>query len=205
MIQVDREGQNCIIIHGGANQCLSRAMIDGTLSHFEAGDYLLMQNETNQGAEIIRAASEKGIHVILNPSPLSDALHSWPLEQVEWFILNEIEGAALSGKNTPAEMLDALVIRYPRGKFVLTLGAEGAYYADCQQRLFQPSVPAQAVDTTAAGDTFTGYFFHAILSGHPIAFALRRAAAAASIAVSRKGAAPSIPYPDEVEEKLQAL
>ena len=199
IIQVDSQGQNNIIIHGGANHCLTQTMIHSVLSHFQAGDYVLMQNETNLGPEIIRAAAARGMHVILNPSPFSPALLSWPMELVEWFILNEIEGEALSGKNQPHAMLDALLSRYPSAHILLTLGKEGALYADRFNRYRQSAYAVQAIDTTAAGDTFTGYFFHSLLNGKSIPLCLQTAAAAAALAVSRPGAAKSIPDPKEVE------
>ena len=202
IIQVDRQGQNCIFICGGANQQISQQMMDDILAQFSAGDYILMQNEISNGDYLIRAAHARGMHVILNPSPLSPALMDWPLEFVEWFILNEIEGAALSGKDSPDDMLDALLSAYPKAHIVLTLGGDGAVYADDHQRLHQPAISVQAVDTTAAGDTFTGYFFHAILAGYSVSAALKEAAVAASIAVSRPGAGRSIPLYAEVKAQL---
>ena len=142
------------------------------------------------------------MRVILNPSPISPALLDWPLEKVEWLILNEIEGGDITGKSSPEEMLDELLRRYPACHVVLTLGAEGSVYADGAQRLRQAAIPTEAVDTTAAGDTFTGYFIRAILAGKSIRESLLTASHAASIAVSRPGAGRSVPAQAEVRAAM---
>ena len=203
MIQLDTEGQNCIILFGGTNGMITEAMIDEVLADFGAGDYLLLQNEISHVDSIICAAHAKGMHIILNPSPMSPELLTWPLELVEWFILNEIEGADITGKTQPEEMLDELLRRYPACHVVLTLGERGSVYADATQRIDQSIVPAHTVDTTAAGDTFTGYFLHALLQGEAIQQALKTAACASAITVSRPGAGRSIPAAEEVQAAMK--
>ena len=203
MIQLDTEGQNCIILFGGTNGMITEAMIDEVLADFGAGDYLLLQNEISHVDSIICAAHAKGMHIILNPSPMSPELLTWPLELVEWFILNEIEGADITGKTQPEEMLDELLRRYPACHVVLTLGERGSVYADATQRIDQSIVTAHTVDTTAAGDTFTGYFLHALLQGEAIQQALKTAACASAITVSRPGAGRSIPAAEEVQAAMQ--
>ena len=203
MIQLDTEGQNCIILFGGTNGMVTEAMIDEVLADFGAGDYLLLQNEISHVDSIICAAHAKGMHIILNPSPMSPELLTWPLELVEWFILNEIEGADITGKTQPEEMLDELLRRYPACHVVLTLGERGSVYADATQRMDQSIVPAHTVDTTAAGDTFTGYFIHALLQGEAIQQALKTAACASAITVSRPGAGRSIPAAEEVQAAMK--
>lgn len=203
MIQLDTEGQNCIILFGGTNGMITEAMIDEVLADFGAGDYLLLQNEISHVDSIICAAHAKGMHIILNPSPMSPELLTWPLELVEWFILNEIEGADITGKTQPEEMLDELLRRYPACHVVLTLGERGSVYADATQRIAQSIVPAHTVDTTAAGDTFTGYFIHALLQGKAIQQALKTAACASAITVSRPGAGRSIPAAEEVQAAMK--
>lgn len=203
MIQLDTEGQNCIILFGGTNGMITEAMIDEVLADFGAGDYLLLQNEISHVDSIICAAHAKGMHIILNPSPMSPELLTWPLELVEWFILNEIEGADITGKTQPEEMLDELLRRYPACHVVLTLGERGSVYADATQRIDQGIVPAHTVDTTAAGDTFTGYFIHALLQGEAIQQALKTAACASAITVSRPGAGRSIPAAEEVQAAMK--
>ena len=203
MIQLDTEGQNCIILFGGTNGMITEAMIDEVLTDFGAGDYLLLQNEISHVDSIICAAHAKGMHIILNPAPMSPELLTWPLELVEWFILNEIEGADITGKTQPEEMLDELLRRYPACHVVLTLGERGSVYADATQRMDQSIVSAHTVDTTAAGDTFTGYFLHALLQGEAIQQALKTAACASAITVSRPGAGRSIPAAEEVQAAMK--
>lgn len=203
MIQLDTEGQNCIILFGGTNGMITEAMIDEVLADFGAGDYLLLQNEISHVDSIICAAHAKGMHIILNPSPMSPELLTWPLELVEWFVLNEIEGADITGKTQPEEMLDELLRRYPACHVVLTLGERGSVYADATQRMDQSIVSAHTVDTTAAGDTFTGYFIHALLQGEAIQQALKTAACASAITVSRPGAGRSIPAAEEVQAAMK--
>ncbi len=198
VIQVDRKGQNCIIVFSGENMRPSEADIDRVLADFAPGDAVLMQNELFNTPLMMRKAAEKGLAIIFNPSPVSREMLSYPLETVSWFLLNEIEGEALTGETDPGRILDVLAKKFPNGSVVLTLGANGAWAMDRGHRFFQPAFEVQAVDTTAAGDTFTGFFLAGISSGMPIPDALRRAAFASSIAVSRKGAADSIPTAEEV-------
>lgn len=176
IIQVDEAGGNAILLFGGANQCIGDEMIEQTISRMEPGDWILLQNEINDGARIIRAAYEKGICIVLNPSPVSRQLKDWPLEMVSWLILNEVEGADLTGHTQPDLILDSLLVRYPHMHVVLTLGEQGAVYADGGQRWSQQAFSCDVADTTAAGDTFTGYFLHAAEAGEDIRQALREAA-----------------------------
>lgn len=202
IIQVDPSGQNCILLFGGANQAVTDVQIEETLSRFGAGDFLLLQNEINGLEQLMEKAAEKGIRIAFNPSPIDGKISQLPLEKVEFFLLNEIEGAALGGGNRPEEILEGLEKRYPKAKIVLTLGKEGALYFDGEKTFFQPIFPVKVMDTTAAGDTFTGYFLEAVSRGLLGDVCLKRAAAASAIAVSRKGASPSIPDGAEVDAFL---
>lgn len=203
VIQVIPEGNNCIFLFGGANQCVTEAFISDVLSTFDAGDYLVLQNEINGLDKIICAAYEKGMQIVLNPSPIDERLTRLPLEKVSWFILNEIEGAELSGEQDAEKMLDKLALLYPNAKIVLTLGGDGSVYAANGERIRQQAYRVNAVDTTAAGDTFTGFFFAGVASGLEPAQALRRASKASSISVTRAGAAASIPTLAEVIDALK--
>lgn len=202
IIQVNEKGNNCIILFGGANQQITSAQTDATLAEFSAGDYLILQNEVNMLAEIIDKAYAKGMVIFLNPSPFDDKLKSIDYNKISYILLNEVEGAAISGKTEAGEILDAIRAKYPRMKVVLTLGENGSVYDDGKERTAQSIFKVKAVDTTAAGDTFTGYFVTALAEGRTPAEALKRAAAASAIAVSRKGAAPSVPSVREVEDFL---
>jgi len=203
VIQVIPEGNNCIFLFGGANQCMTKEFIDEVLSFFGEGDFLVLQNEINAIDEIIDAAYEKGMQIVLNPSPIDENLSKLPLEKISWYILNEIEGGELSGETEPEKILDKLTALYPHAKIVLTLGGDGSIYADSEARIPQEVYKVTAVDTTAAGDTFTGFFFAGMASGLEPAEALKRASKASSISVTRAGAAASIPTLEEVLEALK--
>lgn len=176
--------------------------VDEVLSHFEEGDYLVLQNEINMLDYIIDKAYEKGMKIVMNPSPYNDRLAACDLGKVSLFFVNEIESAQITDNSDPDKALDALHAAYPNAAFVLTLGSEGAWYYDGQQRVFQGIFKVKPVDTTAAGDTFTGFFLRKLIDGAPIQTALMTAAKASSIAVTRSGAAPSIPSIAEVEKGL---
>ena len=203
VIQVVPEGNNCIFLYGGANQCVTEAFIQEVLENFGPGDFLVLQNEINKIDAIIHAAHARGMQVVLNPSPIADNLKTLPLEKISWFILNEIEGAELSGETEADRILDKLTALYPHAKIVLTLGGDGSVYAGDGERVRQRAYRVQAVDTTAAGDTFTGFFFAAVADGVPAAEALRRASKASSISVTRPGAAASIPTLNEVLDAMK--
>ena len=168
---------------------------------------MLLQNETSCVPNAIEGAHERGMKVILNPSPVNDALLECPLDLVDCFILNEGEAAAITGVDGAAEeLLAAMCDRFPAAEVVLTVGADGSYYArKGSEPVFQPAFKTDAVDTTAAGDTFTGYYLAERAAGSDPRRALLVASAASSIAVSRPGAAPSIPLRREVEAKLAEL
>ena len=98
MIQVDRDGQNCILLFGGSNRCMTRAFVDEVLSHFEKGDMLVLQNEINELDYIIDCAWEKGMRIVLNPSPYDSALDACDLSKISLFLVNEIEGFQITGE-----------------------------------------------------------------------------------------------------------
>lgn len=205
VIQVNPHGENGILLYGGSNQQITAEQIDDTISHFEKGDILLLQNEINNIPYLIEAAHARGLTIALNPSPWSSSIEAWPLSYIQYFLVNEIEGAALAGlseDSSPSNILDAIRHRYPQSTVILTLGSKGVCYDDGRQRLTHPIFQVPVVDTTAAGDTFTGYFLSSVCRGEAPENALRIASCASSIAVSRNGASPSIPYLSEVTARL---
>lgn len=204
VIQVDRNGRNCILFYAHDGLRITDAYLDEIFSRFGEGDALLLQNELDNAAGAMRRAKARGMKVVLNPSPADESLLPLPLELVDCFVLNEHEGAFLTGEEDVSRVLDALHAKFPGAMLVLTLGEKGSVCLADGVRVEQGIFPVRAVDTTAAGDTFTGFFLAALLAGKSVPDCLRRAAMASSIAVSRPGAAPSIPGLDEVERALAA-
>lgn len=198
VIQVDKNGQNSILLFGGANRSITREFVDEVLGNFEKGDIILLQNEVNELDYIIDTAYEKGMMIILNPSPFDSALENCDLSKVSLFLVNEIEGFQITGEKEPEKILAKIKELYPKAKIVLTLGGDGSVYQDETGIYKQGIFKVKAVDTTAAGDTFTGYFISSILDGTPVEEGLKLAAKASAIAVSRPGATDSIPLREEV-------
>ena len=138
--------------------------------------------------------------IILNPSPFDEELEKCDLGKVSLFLVNEIEGFQITGEKEPQKILDQIRNKYPKAKVVLTLGGNGAVYQDGENYYHQDIFKVKAVDTTAAGDTFTGYFIASLMEGMPAGEGLKMAAKASAIAVSRPGATASIPTRKEVED-----
>ena len=199
IIQVSREGDNSIFLYPGSNECVTREQIDETLSAFSEGDYLLLQNEISCVEYLIEAAHRKGMQIVLNPSPCNQLMRAIDLSGIAYLILNEIEAEILSGEASAEGALAHFGKCYPNLKVMLTLGKKGCIYSDAGQCVRHPIFRVQAVDTTAAGDTFTGFFLAGLAKGEPMEGILRMASCASAIAVSRAGAAPSIPTMDEVQ------
>lgn len=198
VIEVDPSGQNRILLYPGANRAITGEYVEEFLRDARPGDFLLIQNETSATAEAIETARGKGMSVALNPSPFDGSVKLLPLREVDWWFCNEIEGAALFGGSVD-EIPNNFLRAYPGSRLVLTLGERGSVYRDADTSLTQPAYPAKAVDTTAAGDTYTGYFLAAIAAGKPVETAMELATKAAAISVSREGASVSIPTLAEVE------
>ena len=203
IIQKNRAGNNCILLYGGANQNIGIDFIKEVLKDFDKGDILLLQNEVSNLSFIIDEGYKRGMSIVLNPSPINEKIFECDLEKVEYLILNEIEAADILGASDTGEdeLIEKLTKRFPGMKIVLTLGEKGSVYVDKTQKIRQEIYKTDVVDTTAAGDTFTGYFIAGIVAGIDVAASLKQAARAASITVSRKGASPSIPFAKEVCER----
>lgn len=201
IIQVDKNAQNCILLYGGANRQITKEFVDEVLSGFEEGDIILLQNEVNEMPYIIHQAYEKKMLIALNPSPYDRALDDCDFHKVSIFLMNEIEGEMMTGYKDSDQILAFMKQEFPDAKVVLTLGGDGVRYQDKEQSLSQGIFKVPAVDTTAAGDTFTGYFISGLLQGLPMQKVLERCAKASSIAVSRPGATDSIPTADEVDRE----
>ena len=202
IIQNTADGENCILLFAGANKSITAPQTDAVLEHFESGDLLVLQNEISGIPYLIRKAREKGLTIAFTPAPMHEAVLSYPLNDVDYILLNETEAKALTktqdGRISTEALAQKLSAQYPHVRFVLTLGSAGALYIHRTERLLQSAFPVKAVDTTAAGDTFAGYFLQSLAAGTPEQKALEIAAKAAALCVTKSGAAPSIPTLQEV-------
>ena len=207
VIQVNPEGQNRITIFGGANSDVTPAYIDDVLSRFGPGDMLLLQNEISNVPYAIERGREKGMTVVFNPSPMGGGIGLCDLQKVDYLIFNEVEGRQLAGTDAEDEktILGMLRVKYPDAVLVLTLGGRGSCYTDGKETLYQGIFPAEVVDTTGAGDTYTGYFLAGIAAGRAPGEAMEYASLASAISVGRRGAAPSIPGFGEVYQEMGRL
>lgn len=205
IIQVSSSGENSIFIYSGANACVDKEYINFVLSNFTKGDLLLLQNEISNVEYIINKAYEKQMVVILNPSPINEDIKKVDFTKISYLIVNQTEAKAITGRKDEAEALIYFKNFYPELKVVLTLGKNGSIYQDKEQTVFQNSYKVNAVDTTAAGDTFTGYFISGLMKGLPLQESMSLASCASALSVSRNGAAPSIPLFEEVKSALKSM
>lgn len=205
IIQVNKDGQNCILLYGGANQMITREHVDKTLGNFSKGDFLILQNEINLIDYIMEEAHKRGLIIVLNPSPMDEKIYSLPLDYVDYFMLNEVEAGDICGEVKDDNLLETLRRKYQHARIILTLGERGVLYKDDSQVLEHGIFKVSAVDTTAAGDTFTGFFIGSLAQGYDAKEALRLASLASAISVSRKGAETSIPYMEEVKNSTLKL
>lgn len=197
-IQVDNDGQNAIVIDAGGNRKWTEAEVVKVLSFFEKGDVIVLQNEINQLNFIIEKAKEKGLIIVLNPSPFDEIINTLPLECVDFFFLNEIEAGALTGKSDYPEMIEAFQNKFPNSNLILTCGKNGSYASVKGETVYQEIIDYPVKDTTGAGDTFTGFFLSSFFSSSSIKQALYIASKASGIAVSREGAMVSMPTLNEI-------
>lgn len=207
LIFVGKDGENSIAVASGANGKLSPADIEKAKSALTGARALILQLETP--LETIQAAAElaarAGIPVILNPAParpLPDLL----LQHISILTPNESEAELLTGIKVQddAGAQEAASVLLARGvqAVVMTLGSRGALVATNSGMQLVPGFKVQAVDTTAAGDTFNGALAVALAECEPLDRAVRFANAAAAISVTRMGAQPSAPVRDEIERFL---
>ncbi|MCM3364832.1 MULTISPECIES: ribokinase [Bacillaceae] len=202
IIQVSSNGENCILLFGGANKEITIEQINHVLANFSTKDILLLQNEINHLEYIVETAHKRGIKIVFNPSPIDESLTTLDYSKIDYLILNEIEAKSITGEDSTDKIFQQLLSLNNQMKIVLTLGTQGVIYKDSSQEFSQAVYKVNAVDTTAAGDTFLGYFLSQISQHADIKKALQIASKAASIAVTRKGAASSIPTLKEVMESI---
>lgn len=205
IIQKNYDGNNSIVVYPGTNKSITSEMVDNTLSQFCAGDFLLIQNEINMVNKIISKAKSRNMVVAFNPSPVKPNIKNLCFDYVDYLILNEIEACQLlhfniedycsnlKDENIQNKIVNALREKFPHAQIVLTLGELGSIYASNSTFLKQKAFQVEPQDTTAAGDTFMGYFMASIAQDKSIEDSLNRASRAASLSVTKLGAAQSIP------------
>ena len=205
IIQVSGDGENSIVLYAGANNMISCEQVDDVLSGFSAGDILVLQNEINNLEYIIDKAYEIGMQIIFNCAPIKENVVALDFSKISCVILNEVEMGAIAGCDDFDGGIGALQGKNPDIKIMLTLGKKGCMYADKNIRVSHPIFETSVVDTTAAGDTFTGYFVSEMAKGREVADIIKVASCASAIAVSRHGASVSIPTYDEVMAALNIM
>lgn len=204
-ITVDSNGENCIVVAGGANMLLSPEDVKKAAADIQSASLLLMQLETPLPTliEATRIAHESGVRVVLNPAPYpKEPLPAELLQNVDIIIPNETEAAYMTGIQIIDDDSALAAIRkiHSMGvkEAIITVGKQGAYTLQGDELVRVPAVPVQAVDTTAAGDTFCGALCVALAKDMPMTDAISFACKAASISVTRRGAQPSVPYAHEL-------
>ncbi|MBM6828414.1 ribokinase [Anaerotignum lactatifermentans] len=203
IIQVDDKGQNCILLYGGTNQLLTEEYIDRSLDAFGHEGLVLLQNETNLVGHIIAEANKRGLKTALNAAPMDEGVASYPLDLLDWLIVNEVEGKQIAGCTSDDDIIPVLREKYPSCSVLLTLGSRGARCFTEGREYRIGCFDVDVVDTTAAGDTFSGYFLYGVLNGKSIPQALLLATTASAIAIGKSGASDSVPYLAQVEEAIE--
>ncbi len=202
IIETDPEGQNQMILFGGANREITEEYCDALLNKHGGADLLLMQYETSCVEYMLEKAHSLGIKTALNPSPYVDEIKNLNFSQVDILILNEYEGKSITGEGDAESIVKALY-KLGSSEIILTLGADGAVYYNGTDYVFAPAFKVNAVDTTGAGDTFTGYCLFELLSGNSPRDSMLTGCAASAIEVTKPGAAETIPARDEVLRFLE--
>ena len=203
IIQVNAAGENAIVLHGGANQLFQVEFLESVLSNAKKGDYLLVQNECNALSDILSLGLNRGMKVVLNPAPMTESIRALPLNKLDTIILNRVEASQLCEENQTSIIVDKLMGLYPDTRVILTLGNEGAWLISSAGVEKVPATAATVVDTTAAGDTFVGYFLAGLVDGLSDVDSLSRACSAAALTVQKLGAIPSIPTIDELNVQFK--
>ncbi len=205
IIQVDDQGENAILLCSGANLSCDIGQLESLLAVEEGIEYLLLQNECNGLAEAVDFALARGIHVVLNPAPMTESIKKLPLEKVHTLIVNHVEAQMLTGEVGIDAIIRYFQQRFSETQVVLTLGADGVVLLQSNSVIRSNAHKVSVVDTTGAGDAFVGYFLCAIANGDAPEAALKTASAAAAMTVARAGAINAIPIKADVDGFLEAV
>ena len=198
IIQVSNDGDNSIFLYPGSNEMIKKEDIDEVLSHFSKDDIILLQNEINNVDYIIKQAYKRGMQIVFNPSPYNEKINEIDFDMISYLLLNEVEARCISQYDKKEGILEFFAQTYPNLKVVLTLGKDGCVFQHKTDKIAHSAFNVNVVDTTAAGDTFTGYFVASLINRKQYKEILKLASAASAVAITKNGAAPSIPYMSEV-------
>lgn len=197
VIQIDAQGENLILVHSGANKCLTRDRIEAGLERAAPGDMLVLQNETNLTREIVSLGRQKGLKIAYSAAPFDPAVTAALLPETELLCVNEQESESLAAQiGCDPEQL-------PVPQLLITRGSKGAVFRVGEETFAHPGFKVEAVDTTGAGDCFFGFFLAALDAGMGAQECLDLASAAAAIQVTRPGTAEAIPTRAEAEAFLR--
>lgn len=207
-IMVNEQGENSIVIHAGANNKISETQVDQNKKFLEECDFVIAQLETNISSTItaFEVAKKSGTKTILNPAPASGVIQRELFQHTDLIIPNEIEaeyltGISITGQNS-MEQVAAVFHRWGIEAVIITLGSEGAYYDWNGNRGIVPAKKVQAVDTTAAGDTFIGSMATVLKKDFSnLKEAIIYGNEASSLTIQKYGAQPSIPTKAEIKER----
>ncbi|CAN0524365.1 unnamed protein product, partial [Scytosiphon promiscuus] len=181
IIQVNPQGENSIVQFGGTNKMITVDEITSAIDSCAAGDVLVLQNEISHLDRAMQRAIERGLRIVFNAAPMTAEVTALPLAKLDLLLVNEIEGEAISGAGEPDTILATLARQFPAVNIVLTLGEAGANYIGPAGQFSVAAPSVQAVDSTGAGDTFTGYFVAEYSKGTEIETALTIACTAAAV------------------------
>ncbi|MEL6957414.1 MAG: ribokinase [Pseudomonadota bacterium] len=194
IIAVDKAGENSIILHPGANAAIPLNAVEQALTQAKTGDIFVCQNETNCQLEASKLAKSMGLKVAYAAAPFAAEAVQAVLPYLDLLILNEVEADQLT-QATGQKVEDLLV-----EDVIVTLGGDGAVWHGSSGQVSVPAHKVTAVDTTGAGDTFTGYVLAGLDRGQPMEQAMQTASKAAAIMVTRHGTADVIPDLKDVQD-----
>ncbi len=193
MIMVDPQGENAIVLYPGANAVIPQVTLQAAIAEAETGDWLIIQNETNLQRTAAEMGKKLGLKVAYAAAPFDADRVQAVLPYLDFLILNEVEAKQL--EQATGQTPNDLSVR----DIIVTRGADGAdWYGPSEMQHF-PAIAVDPVDTTGAGDTFTGYVLAGLDRGMPMGQAIGQATKAAALMVTRHGTADVIPDLSEVQ------
>ena len=193
IIMVDPKGENAIILHSGANAEIPQVTLQAAMAEAATGDWLIIQNETNLQRTAAKMAKKLGLQVAYAAAPFDADRVQAVLPYLDFLILNAVEAEQLQNATGqgPADL--------PVRDVIVTRGSGGADWYGANGKEHFPAIHVEPVDTTGAGDTFTGYVLAGLDRGMPMAQAIRQATKAGALMVMRHGTADVIPDLSEVQ------